>query len=515
MYQSLLARRYLVSKVVPLLAIIAVMLCITVVLITWSIMGGFLQMLIRSGRTVTGDVRITWPYTGFAYSDDLIARLEQEPSVDAACPAIESFAILGLPGGQTKMVSIRGVDPARYARVTAFTDTLWWKPLTTPVRKDNARRDPRLKPEHAQSLADYLANGKTMSRRNPTTGKDEPALVMGIEVSGMNYRVSESGVYEPRVVAQRDAQGNEKLVDSFLPRDGRVVLRVLPVDSKGQPIEAASRELPVANEFFAGLYEIDSNLVLMPLTLAQDMLKMKEAKRIIRSKAPSNDDGFGASPGETTVIEPARVTAVLVRGKGDLGTLGGADALKERVTDIYAQFAKAHEGKVPGPAQIEIVTWDEQNAGMIEAVKSEIGLLLFLFGFISLVAVILVLVIFWSMIAEKTRDIGVMRAMGASGPGVAGVWIMYGLVIGICGAALGGLLAWGIVQHQRHPRLDGKSAAHHDLEAQRVLLHKDSQRGQPAAREHCDGGRRGERGGGRDHPGGAGGTIVARASAAV
>src|SRR3954471_17851531 len=110
MYQALLTRRYLLSKVMPLLAMVAVLLCTAMVLITWSVMGGFLNMLVNTGRTMTGDVTITWPTTGFGYYDDLIERLEKDPAVEAAAPAIESFGLLNLPDGRNEPVIVRGVE---------------------------------------------------------------------------------------------------------------------------------------------------------------------------------------------------------------------------------------------------------------------------------------------------------------------------------------------------------------------------------------------------------------------
>ena len=71
-YQALLTRRYLSSKVMPLLAALAVMLCCAMELIVWSVMGGFLVMLMDSGRTLIGDVEISHDNTGLAYYQDLI-----------------------------------------------------------------------------------------------------------------------------------------------------------------------------------------------------------------------------------------------------------------------------------------------------------------------------------------------------------------------------------------------------------------------------------------------------------
>ena len=84
---------------------------------------------------------------------------------------------------------------------------------------------------------------------------------------------------------------------------------------------------------------------------------------------------------------------------------------------------------------------------MINAVKKETALLLVLFMIISLVAVFLILAIFWSMVAEKTKDIGILRAVGASSFGVAGLWVAYGLAIGLVGSTLGLGLSWMIVHN--------------------------------------------------------------------
>ena len=72
-------------------------------------------------------------------------------------------------------------------------------------------------------------------------------------------------------------------------------------------------------------------------------------------------------------------------------------------------------------------------------------MVLFLLLFISFVAVFLILAIFWSMVSEKTKDIGVLRSIGAGRLGVAWLWLRYGVVIGLSGALLGSALAHVVV----------------------------------------------------------------------
>ena len=70
-----------------------------------------------------------------------------------------------------------------------------------------------------------------------------------------------------------------------------------------------------------------------------------------------------------------------------------------------------------------------------------------LFSIVYLVCAGLVLSIFWAIVHEKTRDIGILRAIGASRPGILSIFLTYGLIIGAAGAALGSGLAYIVVEN--------------------------------------------------------------------
>ncbi|MBX3379780.1 MAG: ABC transporter permease [Phycisphaeraceae bacterium] len=449
-YQLLLTKRYLTSKIMPLLAALAVALCTAMVIVVWSVMGGFLVMLINSGRTLAGDVSISWPITGFAYYEDLIKRLEADPEVAAAAPMIETYGLIGLPDGRTETVQIKGIDGPSFSKVTSYDEILYWRPIDKPNEKDTTRQDLRLgKHDLWKQLFD---GGKRLVRTevSKVDGKavERPAVVPGISVSGFNFR--EPWGFYPGLPYIRTTEGDKKPVDMFmLPVDGTVTLNVLPMDSKGRAIEMVARTFPVANEFHSGLYEIDHKTVFVQLKALQDMLKMNRAAKIDTSgggvKLSKNPNEEAFLPPTIVSEDPARVTNVLVRSKRDSFDMADAERLAERVSKIYGEFAAAHAGKVPESTSIRILTWVDQNRTMITAVKKETALVLFIFCFVSLTAVFLVLAIFWAMVSEKTRDIGVLRAVGASRSGVAGLWLLYGLAIGIVGAAFGFALAYVVV----------------------------------------------------------------------
>ncbi|MFZ4574156.1 MAG: ABC transporter permease [Phycisphaerales bacterium] len=439
MYILLLPLKYLTSKIMPLLAAVAVLLCTMTVLTVWSVMGGFLDMLIGSGRTMTGDVIVAWPNSGFAYYDDLVKRLEKDPQVAAAAPMIESYGMLGLPTGRPETVQIRGVDGPSFSRVTGYADILWWRKMEKPLPKDKGEVDLRLKNLRALSWDQVFQNGLSLSRVNPKTGVAEGAAVLGIAVSGLNRRLA-SGVFEPQVAMRNRSDGSFDSSFDFMPVGGSVTLTLLPLDDSGKPSDTASLIIPVANEYHSGQFELDDKVSLVRLDVVQKMLKMDESPRVVDDE--TSPDGYRIDG-----TNPARVTHVLIRGKGDYSKLGASGELVERVRGIYAEFAAAHERQVPDAEQILVLSWEDLNGTMISAVQKETSLVLFLFSMVSLVSVILVLSIFWAMISEKTKDIGILRAIGASRAGVASVWLCYGLAIGITGSLLGLAGAYGIVRN--------------------------------------------------------------------
>ncbi len=453
MYQALLTRRYFTSKLMPLLAAVAVMLCTAMVLVTWSIMGGFLTMFLDVGRNVEGDVGITWPTIGFAHYEDLINRLEADPMVAAACPSIEAFGMVSLPDNRLIGVKIRGIDE-RYADVAQWKDSIWWKPIDQPLPKDRGRQDPRL--ENHKFFARLLDGALKLEAIDPQTGRAQPGVVTGIEMTGFSQR-QDGGWYEPAAgILKRKIGGADPYasIPGFIVGQS-VTINVLPMDSGGRNIGVVSRRLPVVNEFRTGVFEFDKSVLMMNLGELQRMLKMDQAERLeakptnpyeIRDEGTAGQEGGGGGPQRRVIgVEPARVTHVFVKAKPGVQP----DRLQKRCEAIYSDFAAQWGDGVPSPAALArahgIATW-EQNYGLfIAAVKKEIALVLGLLVFISVVAVFLVLAIFWAMVSEKTKDVGVLRAVGASRAGIAWLWLRYGLTLGIVGTILGLAFSFAIV----------------------------------------------------------------------
>lgn len=84
-----------------------------------------------------------------------------------------------------------------------------------------------------------------------------------------------------------------------------------------------------------------------------------------------------------------------------------------------------------------IQTWQDQRSNLLSAVEIERAILNILLFLIIGVCGFSIMAIFYMIVAEKTKDIGILKALGASSSGIMSVFLLYGLLLGIVGAGLG------------------------------------------------------------------------------
>ncbi len=82
-------------------------------------------------------------------------------------------------------------------------------------------------------------------------------------------------------------------------------------------------------------------------------------------------------------------------------------------------------------------TWRDKQGPLLAAVHMETAILNVLLFMIIAVAGFGILAIFFMIVVEKTRDIGILKSLGASGAGIMGIFLTYGLSLGIVGSGVG------------------------------------------------------------------------------
>ncbi len=129
------------------------------------------------------------------------------------------------------------------------------------------------------------------------------------------------------------------------------------------------------------------------------------------------------------------------------GTISGVGiALKDYTPETVAS-AKAHIGEAIAdiaPARsYDLTSWEESRRTFLTALAMERRIMAFILFFFLVVAGFSNAAILIMIVLDKVRDIGILRAMGASARGVGGMFLVYGAAIGVVGALIG--LTAGVV----------------------------------------------------------------------
>ena len=100
------------------------------------------------------------------------------------------------------------------------------------------------------------------------------------------------------------------------------------------------------------------------------------------------------------------------------------------------------------PAErFSVGTWESKQGPLLAAVDMETTILNVLLFLIVAVAGFGILAIFYMIVVEKTRDIGILKALGAGSRGILTIFLSYGLSLGIVGAGVGCVLGLLFVRH--------------------------------------------------------------------
>lgn len=126
----------------------------------------------------------------------------------------------------------------------------------------------------------------------------------------------------------------------------------------------------------------------------------------------------------------------------DLGE--SVHGLMVMLRDPYQAMAVSNElAKVLGPSYA-ISTWMQENSALLGAVGVEKNVMFYLLFFIVIVAALCILSAQITFVVQKTREIGMLKALGATNLQVSGVFLAQSAIIGVLGVLAGyglGILA--------------------------------------------------------------------------
>ena len=139
-----------------------------------------------------------------------------------------------------------------------------------------------------------------------------------------------------------------------------------------------------------------------------------------------------------TVIVPLRAAQSLV------GLPGGATQIDLALADVWAAKTLAADLAQRFPYQVE--SWQELNSQLVSALNAQSVSTALIRGVVMVVVVLGIASVLVVSVVQKQREIGILRAIGATQGQMLRVFLLQGAIVGALGSTLGVLLALGLIQ---------------------------------------------------------------------
>ncbi len=456
MYKLLLSWRYLRTRYIALASIISVTLGVATMIVVNSVMSGFTTEMQNRIHGILSDVVIeSRSMDGFRDADWHMEAIRKVAGdyIEAMTPTVVVPAMLSFQdplSDQTITQPIRliGIDPETQGAVSDFS-----KYLQHPANREDMSFD--LRPQGYDTKDHQAAKDDSGSRNARDRDQmkhagiaqrmkyvDKQRLMAGFATTPPSQQGSQPAEMQDPFAAIPppafdDPAASQAEQDPYAQRTGLIMgialgslpkkiegteggaaeyedhFIVLPGDdvkimypTRGLPPDVSASVFTVVDFYESKMSEYDSSFVFVPIDKLQEMRGMID---------PTTQTGL--------------VNSIQIKLKP------GADGsmVRDLIQDNFS------------PYLYMVSTWQDKQSALLAAVQMETAILNVLLFLIIAVAGFGILAIFFMIVVEKTRDIGVLKSLGASGWGVMGIFLSYGLALGILGSGVGMALGLLIV----------------------------------------------------------------------
>ncbi len=467
MIQALLCWRYLRTRWIALASIVSVTLGVATLIVVNSVMDGFTEEMHDRIHGILSDVviesRTSEGISNPKFFEDQVRRALGDQVVGVTTvvtlPAMLTFQDRR-GDSHTQQINLIGIDRETYASVSDFSQYLIHpqnrdgvefdlrergyetnRPALVGTGWEHRRRNARLVKEVQRerervesmrenlqkytstnvvdesstfdfapptSLAetdatanDNVANPKTQEEFNPNAGpsfaaNSAPAHVFDPEFETHTGIVLGVGLGSCRV---RDENG--EVIDYHYLVPGDDITVAMP--NAGTPPRFLDERFTIVDFYESQMSEYDSTFAFVPIEKLQEvrgMIDPSSGNRAVSSIQIKLKDGcdLAAARDQLQALFPVETTLV------------------------------------------QVSTWKDSQGPLLAAVQMETTILNILLFMIIAVAGFGILATFFMIVVEKTRDIGILKSLGASGNSVAGIFLTYGLLLGMTGSGVGAIL---------------------------------------------------------------------------
>ncbi|HUP80141.1 MAG TPA: FtsX-like permease family protein [Pirellula sp.] len=455
MYKLLLCWRYLKTRWIALASIVSVTLGVATLIVVNSVMDGFTSQMQDRMHGILSDLVVeTRGTNGISEPNWYIERIRARigDSVEGVTTVVTLPAMLTFNhngAANTQQINLIGIDQKTYASVSDFSKYLIHpdnkshlgfdlkqsgyapeREALQPAGWEHRTRVEQLKKERLSELERYrqlqekIAEEQRKQLNNQLSGNNastpvaetndliSPTSTMqaGPSLQPVQFGDGRGRVFdaskEQRTgivlgigigsVRGRDMAG--KIKDYFFIRPGDDVSVAFP--NAGTPPRAIDEMFTVVDFYESKMSEYDATFAFVPIEALQRARGMID---------PMSKVGA--------------VTSIQIKLKKGADLSAARDALRNEFP--------------PSESYVQVNSWRDTQGPLLAAVQMETTILNVLLFMIIAVAGFGILATFFMIVVEKTRDIGVLKSLGAPGSGIASIFLGYGVLLGSVGSGAG------------------------------------------------------------------------------
>ena len=124
-----------------------------------------------------------------------------------------------------------------------------------------------------------------------------------------------------------------------------------------------------------------------------------------------------------------------------------ADVALAVIRGVWRSFVEDELGGNLYLINANIMTAKELQRPYVAAYRKQMGILLLIFGVVSLGVVLLIFCIFYMIVRLKQKDIAIIKSCGAAGSSVAWIFVGFGACVGMIGSVFGLFLGYIITKN--------------------------------------------------------------------
>ena len=229
------------------------------------------------------------------------------------------------------------------------------------------------------------------------------------------------------------------------PAFGRRGEAVESVALVGVDLPRYLRVIPLADSMVAGRLEVGSGNAVVGSQLAEDLGLRTGGK--LRLDAGGGREAIVNVAGIFQLgvreLDARYVYLDLKQAQSLLGLPGGVTVIEVTVDRVFD--AERIAARIHGLTGLRAESWMQTNAQLVNALSSQSLSTRMISLFVAMSVALGIASVLAVSVTQRTREIGILRAMGTRRGQMLRVFLVQGAVLGLAGSALGALAGWGLV----------------------------------------------------------------------